>query len=621
MFRHNLSQTGIPYLIFALLLVGTIILVENNFSSQIDDIPAIEIVSNSDESFEDASLISTPNFIKPKISILIQELINSKVSFTDIKSQPHVQALSKDEHIDLYQGLAQEFYNRNNYNNVIKSLQSFTFNQRLEYKTQFIYAYSLSKSSDWQAAIKQYQLMIEGGTQSQAATLNLGLLLKKGQLCEQAIPIFTKSVAISSGTKKAKALSGLAHCHFSLSNFDDAITYYKKSIEYRPNSAHVWLMLAKSLAAKADNYQQALDTFKKAIALNAQDYKSYLHTAKFQLSNYDYAGALATLKEAQPLSNNLDIYELMAWAYIEQGKRSLARKNLLYTSKHTTSKRQKRRADFMLLYVDKEYQQLLSQLKKRKKLSDDMLYLKAITYRKVYYYTSAFKVLDKIQNKQSLNARSQIQKARMTRSRKQYDNALKLYETLLSNNDNTAFLWFEAALTHESNQQLKQAHTKISQAIKLQPDNTIYKLTQARHLVLLEKEEEALNVLESVLKHEPNNVRALKQLAKLFSSEGNYNELITIYNKLLSINSSDYTTLLELSKSLIIIKKDAAAIKFLIQLLEEQSTNLEARYLLAQSYYNLNKFTEGLNELENLLKLDQNNHQAITLKNIIISKM
>ena len=75
------------------------------------------------------------------------------------------------------------------------------------------------------------------------------ILLKKLNRCDAAIPVFTQSISISSGRKKAKGLSGLASCHYGLKHYEDAVKYYRKSIEYRPNSAQTWIALAKSLSA------------------------------------------------------------------------------------------------------------------------------------------------------------------------------------------------------------------------------------------------------------------------------------------------------------------------------------------------------------------------------------
>ena len=52
MFRHKFSQTGLPYLVMAIILIATIIYLERHLSFLSNTIQAISITPNHDDNFE-----------------------------------------------------------------------------------------------------------------------------------------------------------------------------------------------------------------------------------------------------------------------------------------------------------------------------------------------------------------------------------------------------------------------------------------------------------------------------------------------------------------------------------------------------------------------------------------
>ncbi len=613
MFRHKLLQTGLPFLTLVLFLVAAIIYFESELLSQSENIAEITIAPNMDDSFDIDSVTGNP-VVKPQyIQDIIQQLLSEDDPFATIKHNNTYQTLSDTDKSLVYNGVSQQLIARHNYAKLLSGLKNIPLSERLKHKVQFSYAFALSKGADPQLAIEQYQALIKHEQNSQSGHLNLGLLLKKEKQCNDAIPVFLSTASITSGTKKAKALSALASCYKQLGQFDKAVAHYKKSIEYRPNASHVWIMLASTLAETSADLHSVLDTFDKGLALNPQDYKAHLLKAKYQMAHYDFSGAINTLDTALSLSNNTHAHELMAWAYLELGKRVRAKKYLSYVSKHSTSKKQKRRAEYLLLYTSKQYQKLLPLLKK-KRLSEDMRYLKGLTYRRLFFYSNAFSTFNKLSDSKAFHWRIQIHQARMTRARKQYEAAEKLYEALLVHNNKAAFLWFESALISEALNQAETGLVKIENAIELRPKNNTYKLAQARLLKMAGESDQAITVVENILKKKPNYIRALNLLANLFQEKNDINQLLATYEKILSIKTDDYITMLKLAQTLIQNQEHQRAQTILQTLLQEQSNNIEARYLLAESYFQTQQFKESLTEIDQLLRLEKNYQQAIALK-------
>ena len=98
-------------------------------------------------------------------------------------------------------------------------------------------------------------------------------------------------------------------------------------------------------------------------------------------------------------------------------------------------------------------------------------------------------------------------------------------------------------------------------------------------------------------------------------------KLIETYNRLLTIDPDDYDASKKLAETYVSIGENKSAQDLLVNILEKQSDNVDTRYLLAQSYYNSDQYTDSLNELESLLRLEKNYPQAVKLKNSIFSKL
>lgn len=621
MLRIKWLQPSVLYFLLGLIILSSLLYVERIFFAEKELTSIIVIAPDSDNTLEN----TTPAF-QPAVTLsnhlqaILDDMIASARELEKIYTSKDYQALDDDEKVLLTSQLSKDLYVKHQYEQVKKLLEPVTFEHRVLHDVQFLYAYSLSKTDQKDEAIEQYRLLSTQNQRSQSTYLNLGLLLQKSGQCEQAIPVFTRAISISSGNKKAKAFSGNAKCHFQTGLFNESVHLYKKSIEYRPNSAKTWIMLANAMAAAGQPFAQIINTFDKGIALDKQHFKSYIQKARFLLANYDYPGVIQTLDAASKISGNAQLFELTTWAYLELGKRNLARKALKRMEKNISSKRLKEKSELIQLYLNKKYEDLLEKLKKRKRLSDDMVYLKGLTYRRLGFYKSAFKTFEKIENKPDFNWRVRIQQARMTRSRKQYSQAIEQFEQLLKHNDQAAFLWFETALIHERQSESQQGLNKIETAIHLSPEKMSYQLVKIRLLDQIGNTQLAIENLDTLLAVKPRYGRALKLLADILQKTADLDRLIETYQQLLAINPGDYDAMLSLAETFIKSNNQSMARSTLQTLLNEKSEHLRARYLLAENYYADAMYTQSLQELDKLLKLDASHSEAQLLRKKILLK-
>ncbi|MBL4606624.1 MAG: tetratricopeptide repeat protein [Pseudomonadales bacterium] len=266
---RKIAYTSIVFLVLACSFAGVVFVIESTYLMDAGKTSIIHIFPNHDDLPEDDFAVSVANIdTNKKLVDMVDRLINKKDIFTGIDSIDGIQSLSKKEKKILSFRLAQEFYLRHEYKNVIQSIENLSIKERIQNNTQFMYAYSLSKSHHIYDAIDQYAFLVRHNNNSQGATINLALLLKKSNQCDRAIPYFLKASAISSGRKKAKSLAGLATCYHKMKKYEKAITHFKKSIEYRPNASVVWGMLANSMLETKRPYETVLDAYNKSIALD-----------------------------------------------------------------------------------------------------------------------------------------------------------------------------------------------------------------------------------------------------------------------------------------------------------------------------------------------------------------
>ena len=621
MLKKYFFQTGLPYLLFAVFIMLGLIFTETLLKSSVKESPIIKITPSSDEAAETLQEI-TPRLdaSHPLVTLLIKRLTSNQLtSVNDVLNAEPFLSLSPSEHLAIVSSGAYILSKKQDFVNTINLLTTLTVEQRVTQDVQFTFAHALSKTDKTAASIEQYKLYKAFKPNAFAAIFNHGLLLKKTGAYEEAIRVFLDAADKSSGYKKAKALRSLADSEYQLSRYTDAINHYKKSIEYRPNNPNTWAQLGKTLSTSGAPYKQVADAYEKATALNQQDPRLQLAKAKYQLQHYDYTAVFHTLKGTQSKSNNINGHRLLAWSFLELGKRNNAKKHIRYLIQHETSKQGKKKAELMLLYANKHYKELLSQAKNSQLKSDDFYYLKALAYRKLGFYKSSMPILNRLLDSETHHWRSRIQIARIKRSRHQYNEAVADYQQLILHNNAIAFLPFELSLTYESLAQAKPALESIRHALSINAANKAYQLANIRLLQLSGASDAALLGINTLLAENPTYARAIKLKAQLQIARNEPDNATKTLEQVLALQPSDIATLKKLSELLIDRSRYKLAQSYLTTLLTEQSDSVDARYLLAYSYFKDKKIAQALTELDNVLKLNHQHQLAKELKRTINS--
>lgn len=629
------SKTGIPLVVVASAITLCIAFTEMSLTSAHKKIKTMSLSASQEEEYEsNYDQISDFQFNttrgteaskNPYLSLIIDGIRHHK--FNDNIIQTLISIGIPEENLSA--SYITYFYlliKNRSYGTVIDLLEKNNLSQRLTTGTQFYYALALSKKSLYEESLTEYKALIDENKNHQSATLNSAILLQKLKRYEEAIQYFSQAVVITSGLRKSKSLAGIAHCNRLMGNFSEAITHYQKSIEYRPADKVTWRLLADSMSLSGHPFEQVVNTYNKSIALDRKYAIAIENKAKYQLQKLDFYGALETLKTINKDKNNsIEIQMIKAWIYLEIGKTSKGRQTLKNIKNYVDIRKSNIKGNKFIDIINhlefifnKDYESINS--KNWNTLPPEILYLQALSNSKRGKSTLAIKQLSILQLQPKLSARASFAIARTHKSKKRYDSASDIYQTLLSSHSHSSSLWFESSKLKFKQHNAQLALTHIKNALKIQPNNKWYQLIQSDYLMSLKHHRKAVAVLQITHDQYPRSIKTLRRLADALIATNNPLHAESTLEKIRDIKPSDVTTLMLLATIQYQLERYSYAEETLINLLQIQQNNLDARFLLANISLDQGDVKKSLTHLKKLLKLEQSHQPALALKAKIIKR-
>ena len=136
-------------------------------------------------------------------------------------------------------------------------------------------AIAIQRTDD--AGIEAYKEIIQNNPTNAAAYNNLGLLLLKKGLVDEAIVYYTKAIEIN--PQLPGALKNMANALVIKKKYKEAEGYYKKAISLNPGNPVLYNNLG-SLYAYQAQIKKAVKYYEKAVALNPDYYEAVKNLAK-----------------------------------------------------------------------------------------------------------------------------------------------------------------------------------------------------------------------------------------------------------------------------------------------------------------------------------------------------
>lgn len=623
------SNTGLPLFFVASILCIAIFVAETQLTQGDENVKNITLTVNPEEDYESNhgpvadfqfnTTVANKTSKNPYMGLILDGITNRKFN-GDVRSTLKSLGVPEEQVSSAYVSYYYLLVKQKRYDTVIDDLDDINQQQRLKNSVQFYYALALSRKAMYKKSLAQYKALINNNKNHQSATLNSAIVLQKMHRYQDAILYFTRAMEITSGTRKAKALAGIAHCNKQLGNHKEAIAFYQKSIEYRPADKVTWRHLGDAMAASNLPYETVIKTYNKAIALDPNYLPATESKAQYQLQQMDYYGALSTL--AAHKKGGVKSYKsqmVKTWAYLELGKysRSLRSIKKLADYKSNSGNVAQEIVDIQN-FLNEKY--LNFDQENWRLLPPETLYLYALANGRQRNYPLALEQLEILRQQPTFSARAKIAKARIYKSTKRYQEATKIYQFALANYPHSSTLWYESSKVQFKLRNHRLALSQIQLALEKQPNNKWYQLFQSDYLMALKQYDKATALLEKVHEAHPRSFKTLQRLVTALIATDKKTSIEGYLTKMLALNPDDVKTLMALADIQYQQGLYAESESTLNNLLQVQQNHLKARFLLANVSLKQGNTKKSLAHLSQLLKLKGNYRPAIKLRDKLLSE-
>jgi Tfp pilus assembly protein PilF len=305
----------------------------------------------------------------------IRELAILQKDGQSLLLQPEFLRNSRDSQVVLLRQVIRELLGFDHYQGVITLAQTMSLEERLVAEVQFSHALSLSRLGLTSRSIAAYWDLLYFDTDHKSAGINLGLLLNREGLYDDAQRVLSHVVDLCQGVRKAKALSALASAVSQQGDLARAERMYVESVNHRAGHAATWAKLAEIKRRLKRSFKETSNAYKKAIKLSEKQYRYEKRYGRYLLENLEFEEASDTLKRALSESSKDDqIRRFLAWSLFESDQRFHARVHWLWLSTNASSKDHRLLASHMIALLDQEIKPLQS----LENTSDEFLYARGV---------------------------------------------------------------------------------------------------------------------------------------------------------------------------------------------------------------------------------------------------
>ena len=176
-------------------------------------------------------------------------------------------------------------------------------------------------------------------------------------------------------------------------------------------------------------------------------------------------------------------------------------------------------------------------------------------------------------------------------------------EMMVANDMACAYFYFLWGKTAENNHRFEEALEAYEKALLCDEESEYVKRKLAILLIKMDRKEQAANLLKKIISTNPQDTENITLLAKIYTSLGQYDEAVTIYQDLLKIKE-DHDTLLMLGTLHAQNKEYDKAQKILKRLIHLEGDSYLAHYYLARLYLELQYDDKAAASYEKALELN-----------------
>ena len=470
-------------------------------------------------------------------------------------------------------------------------------------------AFQYSDDDKPEESIEQYKKILERNPNHQISAINIALLSKRTTGCDLAQKHIEHAVAISRGSRLAKALSLQGSCLIEQKEYELAIEKLERAIEFRPNHSIIWQKLARAQNLALQPINKVFTTYSRALSLAPNNNSLRLKLAKLQHQHLDFNASIATLKNKySKIRTNYDAQELLAWNYLELSKNNNAKKHIQLAIRLKKSNR-----DFltaMLLTAEKQFNSSIELIKSIKKRKPSHRYLLSLNYQAKNWPKSAHKFLDKLISITEYQYKIPLQRLDADRKSLAYAdkvNALTLLSTQRVSLNHIAYITAQLTFKYKEISQAKDWIEKLPLPNNDQKINILYS-----EILWQNKERQAsLNFLSALHKNHSKSTIVSRNYAKKLYKNNQFEQAISIF-EMLSISDYKPDDSIIAAQTFLKLDQPERALLLLSEAVDYWPGNIEIRYLLAQELLENNQPERSKQQIQFILKLN-NKHDLAQL--------
>lgn len=635
-YKYSKGLSAPVICVLALVLTAGLALIEREERSVINDGTTIQInvedsssesldSGSDDEGFdipaepedEEANANITEEMIKETTLELSKIDFAKKVLWRIHRIDP-LDGLSEDDKNTALFKAAVKLFAKGDYEKTYTLISKLPRKMRHKERPGFYYALALTKAHENERAIRAYQGQLERFPHHQASAINYGLLLLEAEKYREAVKAFKFAANITSGRRKAKSYRNLGSAYYELGKYEDAEERFSKSIEYQPTNSTTWLKLAEA-QQQLPKYSQAevLETYRKSIALAPNRYTPALERANYLFSELMFAKAAKDYTEARKRSGNLVATALM------QSINYLAAGDLEAAEKALSKVRQADDDEEILIDLVKalsneqydEAEDIIDDIEKEKNFDNEALfeYLR-LKLAVIQNDEKLFKKFDKdVFEDKILGWPSQLEYARGLFQQEKYKEAESISTQIIQTLPNSA----EAHLIH-GQVQLKNGNetpgfNSLKHAYNIYPKSRRVAFIYAKELQQFDRSQRAISVIDKMIKEHPKDIEAFELKARIHRKLGQNDLARQAYTAAFELDDKNIHSAFALAELENDLGNKQQSLTVLKDLLERDSSYIDARELRAEILCESRNYKECMVESENILGLDKDNKKAKAL--------
>ncbi len=437
----------------------------------------------------------------------------------------------------------------------------------------------------------------------------LGSLYFNAREVEKAVDIYNEILILDE--YYGDAYKGLARIKVAEGKFSDAEVLLEKALTVIPYYDEGRRMLADIFFESGRNSEARTQLF--WILENGKD----ISGASFQLgqiyySEKNYLKAGEYYEKAYTASGNTNLESLnnLALAMKAQGKIDEAEATLLKAIE-TDETYTKAYYNLGLIYLDKDEPQLaLNAFKTVTGLNpvhEQAWYNIGYIHSQRGAVKAAIAAYEETLSINPSNVKCRLNLAVQYKKDGKLELAEKQYNLVLSINPSYASAWYNLALLLKQKNNFEAAENAYRKAVDLEPENAKYRSGLSLLYSIQGRGAESAGILKDALDISPEDEYLRYKLAKQLEKNGEINEAVEQYQKLLALNSNYVKGWLGLASIQMDQKKYAEAVASYEKVIEISPEDDYTRYLLGKTYYSLGNYTEAVSYYNKALETIKDN--------------